>query len=206
MHGIVEEEQSICPVQSAECDDDYWDSLLRSQLAELQIVHTYSGKTLESLRCRVFLHPICLLEQFPPCLSIVHSYRHSVVVNPTCSVPLVLAQTIHKCVKHYLKIDIIFVTICGCIRAASVNLNKRNQLSEDEPDVDHLDIGGGGQRLGHADEEGGQHQQRGQVHRHHRLEEEGLEEVGGVHYDEDEDCGEIGGENLIYNPSVHYNL
>ena len=43
-------------------------------------------------------------------------------------------------------------------------LSKGNQLSEYEPDVDHLDISGGGKRLGHADEEGGQHQQRGQVH------------------------------------------
>ena len=60
-------------------------------------------------------------------------------------------------------------------------------MREDEPDINHLDIGGGGKRFGHADEEGGQHQQRGQVHRHHRLAEEGLEEVGGVHDDEDED-------------------
>ena len=64
--------------------------------------------------------------------------------------------------------------------AVSVNLNKWNQLSEYEPDVDHLDIGGGGQRLGHADEEGGQHQQRGQVHRHHCFEEEWVEEVGSI--------------------------
>ena len=62
----------------------------------------------------------------------------------------------------------------------SLNLCKRNKLSKDEPDVDHLDIGGGGQRLGHADEEGGQHQQRGQVHRHHRLKEEWFEEVGSI--------------------------
>ena len=59
-------------------------------------------------------------------------------------------------------------------------LSKGNQLSEDKPDVDHLDIGGGGQRLGHADEEGGQDQQRGQVHRHQGLKEEWLEEVCGV--------------------------
>ena len=51
-------------------------------------------------------------------------------------------------------------------------LGKGNQLSKDEPDVYHLDIGGGGQRLRHADEEGGQHQQRGQVHRHLSLEKE----------------------------------
>ena len=79
-------------------------------------------------------------------------------------------------------------------------------MREYEPDINHLDIGGGGQRLGHADEEGGQHQQRGQVHRHHRLEEERLEEVGGVDNAEDEDCGQVGGEDLIYDPPVHHNL
>ena len=83
------------------------------------------------------------------------------------------------------------------------DLCKWNQLREDEPDINHLDIGGGRQRLGHADEEGGQHQLRGQVHRHHRLEEEGLEEVGGVHDGEDEDCGEVGGEDLIDYPPIH---
>ena len=85
-------------------------------------------------------------------------------------------------------------------------LSKGNQLSEYEPDVDHLDIGGGGQRLGHADEEGGQHQQRGQVHRHHRLEEERLEEVGGVDNAEYEDCRQEGGEKLIHDSSVHNNF
>ena len=76
-------------------------------------------------------------------------------------------------------------------------------MREYKPDVYHLDIGGGGQRLGHADEEGGQHQLRGQVHRHHRLEEEWLEEVGGVDDGEDEDGREVGGEDLIDDPPIH---
>ena len=70
-----------------------------------------------------------------------------------------------------------------------LDLCKRNQLSKDKPDVDHLDIGGWGQRLGHADEEGGQHQQRGQVHCNLRLKEEGLEKVGSVNNAKDEDSG-----------------
>ena len=90
--------------------------------------------------------------------------------------------------------------------AVSVNLNKWNQLSEYEPDVDHFDIGGGGQRLGHTDEEGGQHQQRGQVHCNLSLKEEWFEEVGGVDNTDDEDCREVGGEELIDDPSVHDNL
>ena len=79
-------------------------------------------------------------------------------------------------------------------------------MREYKPDVYHLDIGGGGQRLGHADEEGGQHQQRGQVHRHHRLEEERLEEVGGVDNTQDEYGGQEGGQELIHDPPVHNNL
>ena len=81
-----------------------------------------------------------------------------------------------------------------------------NQLSEYEPDVNHLDIGGGGQRLGHADEEGGQHQQRGQVHRHLRLEKKWFEEVGGIDNDEDEYSRKVGGEKLIHDPPVHHDL
>ena len=69
------------------------------------------------------------------------------------------------------------------------DLCKWNQLREDEPDINHLDIGGGRQRLRHADEECGQHQQRGQVHCNLRLKEEGLEEVGSVNNAKDEDGG-----------------
>ena len=86
------------------------------------------------------------------------------------------------------------------------DLCKWNQLREDEPDINHLDIGGGRQRLRHADEECGQHQQRGQVHRHHRLEVEGLEEGGGVHDEENQDRWQVGGEHFIDDPPVHHNL
>ena len=85
---------------------------------------------------------------------------------------------------------------------SSLYLCKGNQLSEYEPDINHLDIGGGGQRLGHADEEGGQHQQRRQVHCHHRLEEEGLEEVGGVDNTQDGKDGKESCEKLIDDPST----
>ena len=45
---------------------------------------------------------------------------------------------------------------------------KQYHLCEDEPDVNHLDIGGLREAAGHADEQGRQHQQRCQVHRHSR--------------------------------------
>ena len=81
-----------------------------------------------------------------------------------------------------------------------------NQLSEYEPDIYHLDIGGGGEGLGHADEEGGQHKQRGQVYCNLRLKEKGLEVVCGVDNAKDEDGGKVGSQELIHDPPVHCNL
>ena len=59
------------------------------------------------------------------------------------------------------------------------NLCKGDHLAEDEPDVDHLDVRGGGQTLHLADEDGGHHQHSGQVHAQGCLKEEWLEEGGG---------------------------
>ena len=44
------------------------------------------------------------------------------------------------------------------------DLGEGNHLAKDEPDVNHLDVGGGGQALHLADEDGGHHQHRCQVH------------------------------------------
>ena len=59
------------------------------------------------------------------------------------------------------------------------DLGEGNHLAEDEPTVNHLDVGGGGQALHLADEDRGHHQHRCQVHTQGGLEEEGLEEGGG---------------------------
>ena len=48
-------------------------------------------------------------------------------------------------------------------------------MAEDEPAVDHLDIGGGGLALHLADEDGGHHEHGGEVHAQCRLKEERLE-------------------------------
>ena len=53
-----------------------------------------------------------------------------------------------------------------------------------------------------ADKEGGQHQQSRQIHGHNSLKKEGLEEVGCVDNDEDEDGGEVGGHDLVDDPSL----
>ena len=43
------------------------------------------------------------------------------------------------------------------------NLGKGNHLTKDEPNVNHLDVGGGGQALHLADEDGRHHQHGCQV-------------------------------------------
>ena len=44
------------------------------------------------------------------------------------------------------------------------HLGEGNQLAEDQPDVDHLDVSGGWQALHLAEKDGGHHQHGGQVH------------------------------------------
>ena len=68
------------------------------------------------------------------------------------------------------------------------HLSERHHLAEDQPDVDHFDIGGGRQYLHVADEDGGHHQHGGQVHTQGCLKEKGLEEGGGKcdHHEEGE--------------------
>ena len=45
------------------------------------------------------------------------------------------------------------------------HLSERDELAEDEPEVDHLGVGGEGQLLHHACEDCRHHQHVGQVHR-----------------------------------------
>ena len=45
------------------------------------------------------------------------------------------------------------------------HLSKRDELAEDQPEVDHLGVGGEGQLLHHACEDCRHHQHVGQVHR-----------------------------------------
>ena len=59
------------------------------------------------------------------------------------------------------------------------HLGEWDHLTENQPDVDHLDVRGGGQALHLADEDGGHHQHGGQVHAQGCFKEEGLEESGG---------------------------
>ena len=78
------------------------------------------------------------------------------------------------------------------------HLGKGNQLTEDQPVVDHLDGRGRGQVLNLADEDGGHHQRGGQVHAEGCLKEERLEEGGGISYHHEEKRREAGGHHLTH--------
>ena len=86
------------------------------------------------------------------------------------------------------------------------DLHKGNEKVEHEPVVHHLDAGSLGQGLAHPHEHGGQHQHHRQVHRHHRLEEERLEVVGGVADDVEEDGGHVDGHEGSYESSSKNHL
>ena len=45
------------------------------------------------------------------------------------------------------------------------NFSEGDNQTEDQPDINHLDVRGGGQLLDLAGEDGGDHQHDGQVHR-----------------------------------------
>ena len=72
-------------------------------------------------------------------------------------------------------------------------------VTENQPDVDHLDVRGGGQALHLADEDGRHHQHRCQVHTQGCLKEEGLEEGGG----KGDRCEENGGEIRCHQLTCH---
>ena len=98
--------------------------------------------------------------------------------------------------------SIMYIDCSPYLVCMNKDLHKGNEKVEHEPVVHHLDAGSLGQGLTHAHEHCGQHQHHRQVHRHHRLEEEGLEEVGGVDNTQDEKGGKEGGEELIDDPSI----
>ena len=86
------------------------------------------------------------------------------------------------------------------------HLNEGNELSKDQPDVHHPDIGGGGQLPHHTDEQGGHHQHHSQVDCQGSLKEEGFEECGAVGDAKEEDGGEVGGQQFIGQSSLEHQL
>ena len=71
--------------------------------------------------------------------------------------------------------------------------------AEDQPDVNHLHVRGGGQLLYLAGEDGGHHQHDGQVHSNGIAKQVFVKEDGDKGDEEQEDGGEVGGQQLCSN-------
>ena len=76
------------------------------------------------------------------------------------------------------------------------HLEEWDEKNKYEPDIYHLDIGGFRKTLRHWDEHGDQDQHHGEVDHHDGLEEERLEEVGEVGDDDQQDCGNVRGQDF----------
>ena len=89
------------------------------------------------------------------------------------------------------------------LRRRGPHLYKGHQLTEDEPVVDHLGVGGERELLHDADEDGRHDQHVGQVHREGGLKEERLEEGGGKCDCSQKKGREVGGHHLTENLPLH---
>ena len=88
------------------------------------------------------------------------------------------------------------VAFNGCLDQGESKWDKK---AEDKPDVDHLDVRGGGQFLYLAHEYGRHHQHDGQVHGDYIAKEVFVKENGGEGDEEQEYGGEVGGQKLCGN-------
>ena len=95
----------------------------------------------------------------------------------------------------------IFINSEGVHPRMKKNLQKRNQLCKDKPDINHLDISSGGKALRHTDEESGQDKEWSKVDCDNSLKKEVFEEVCGVDNNEDKYSRQINCENCIVDSS-----
>ena len=106
----------------------------------------------------------------------------------------VISQILDCSEKNNLKTDDL---VLGKSKSRD-HLSEGNQLAEDQPEVDHLQVGGGGQSLHHTDEDGRHDQHVGQVHRQSGLEVDRLEEGGGKGDQHEKEGGQVGGHHLAH--------
>ena len=103
-------------------------------------------------------------------------------------------------------ISIFCVAISAILHGSQENdLSKRNQLAEDKPDVDRLDVRGRRQALHLAYKDGGQDQHGGQVHTQSCLEKDWLEECCGKGDCSEKEGREVGGHHLFCYLPLHDN-
>ena len=125
--------------------------------------------------------------------------------DPKLLEPSIFACLITYIFRHVL-ISSLTIILSVVLHSSEKNdLGKGNHLTKDEPDINHLDIRGGGQALHFADEDGGHHQHGGQVHTQGRLKEERLEEGGGKGDCSQKEGREVGGHHLARDLPLHLN-
>ena len=90
----------------------------------------------------------------------------------------------------------------GIHESVENDLGKGNELTKDEPDVHHLDVGGGRETPSHTDEQRGEDQEGGEVNGDDSFEEKLLEKVGAVDDYHDEKGGDINCHDGIHHPSL----
>ena len=83
-------------------------------------------------------------------------------------------------------------------------LKERDELSKNEPDIDHLDVGSFGEGTRHTDEQGRENQLGSQIHSNNSFKKEILEEVCSIDNGENEKGGEVGGQQLVENPPFEH--
>ena len=107
---------------------------------------------------------------------------HVVVVVCDCgqTISLTQPQVVFGCGDGGIFLPTIFLDSSLFPDSEQYNLSKRDQLAKDKPDINHLDIGSGGQLLIDTDEDCGQHQHGRQVHTQGSFKKHGLEECGGI--------------------------
>ena len=86
-----------------------------------------------------------------------------------------------------------FHTLNSC---SDDDFEKGDKQREDQPDIDHLHVRGGGQFLYLAREDGGHHQHDGQVHSNGIGKKFSFKEDGDKCDEEQEGGGEVGGEKF----------
>ena len=102
-----------------------------------------------------------------------------------------------------------FTDLTGAVhtlnRSSEDNFKEGDNQAEDEPDVDHLHVRGGGQLLYLAGEDGGHHQHDGQGHSNSITKEISVKEDGDEGDKEQEDGGEVGGQQISSNLPLQLN-
>ena len=90
----------------------------------------------------------------------------------------------------------------GVHESVENDLGKGNELAKDEPDVHHLDVGGGRETASHTDEQCGEDKEGGEVDRDNGFKEKLLEKVGAVDNDQDEEGRDINSHDSIHHTSL----